>query len=89
MTYDRRLPSMRSLKKLASWDGPFPMKGSRIVLGARRYGFDDDVVEFLKLFSRDDVFHSRDDFLKQCQALQTIIREERGAPVEALRSPQD
>ena len=76
MTYDRPLPPMRNLKKLATWDGPFPMKGYRMVIGANRYGFDDDTIHFLQLFPHDAVFRSRDDFLKRCQDLELFIVQE-------------
>ena len=76
MLYNRPLPPIRDLKKLATWDGPFPMKGYRAVIGADRYGFDDDTIRFLQLFPHDAVFQNRDDFLQRCEELEGLIREE-------------
>ena len=74
MQYNKPLPSIRKLKKLAEWDGPFPMKSYRVIVGADRYGFDDDTIGFLKLFPHNTVFKSRSDFLARCEKLQTMIR---------------
>lgn len=87
--YDRPLPPIRKLRKLASWDGPFPMKSYRMVTSANRFGFDEDTIAFLKLFPHDEVFQSRDDFLERCRDLKIFIRSERDMPVEHLHSPQD
>lgn len=76
MIYDRPLPSMRSLRQLATWDGPFPIKSYRLVIGAERYGFGSDMLAFLKLFPHDEVFRDRDDFLEKCRVLETTIRSE-------------
>ena len=74
---DTSLPSIRKLKKLAEWDGPFPMKSYRIVIGADRFGFDEDTIQFLKRFPHNTIFASRDDFLQRCQNLQETIRAKR------------
>jgi len=74
---DMSLPSIRKLKKLAEWDGPFPMKSYRIVIGADRFGFDEDTMEFLKRFPHNTIFASRDDFLQRCQDLREAIRAKR------------
>lgn len=88
MMYNRTLPSMHNLKKLADWDGPFPMKGYRIVIGADRYGFDDDTIHFLKLFPHDAVFRDRDDFLRLCEELEILIRSEWERSAAIVSSPQ-
>lgn len=85
----RKLPPMRSLRKLAMWDGPFPMKSRRLVMAAERFGFGDDMITFLKLFPRDEVFRSRDEFLERCELLETIIFSEWKTPKEPRLSPQD
>lgn len=74
MNYEKPLPSIRKLKKLAEWDGPFPMKSYRLIVGANRYGFDDDTILFLQLFPHDDVFKSRSDFLDRCEQMAALIR---------------
>lgn len=87
MQYSNPLPSIRKLNRLAEWDGPFPMKGSRIIIGAERYGFDDDTIRFLKLFPDDTVFRSRDDFQDRCKKLQTLIRKKRERSDSRFRNP--
>jgi hypothetical protein len=74
MKYNKPLPSIRKLKKLTEWDGPFPMKSYRVVIGANRYGFDQDTISFLELFPHETVFHTRDDFIERCEKLEAIIR---------------
>lgn len=88
MTYDKRLPSMRKLKKLADLDGPFPIKNHYIVLAAQRFKFDEEVIDFLNLFPRDEIFKSRSDFVERCEELETLISSELDMPMEILHSPQ-
>ena len=88
MAYRGHLPSMRKLKKLADMDGPFPIKNHYIVLAAHRFKFDDDVIQFLNLFPRDEVFHSRMDFIERCEELEELIESELDMPMEILHSPQ-
>lgn len=76
MQYDKPLPSIRKLKKLIEWDGPFPMKSYRVVIGANRYGFDEDTISFLELFPHDTVFQNRNDFLDRCVELESSIRDQ-------------
>ncbi len=76
MQYDKPLPSIRKLKKLVEWDGPFPMKSYRVVIGANRYGFDEGTIRFLELFPHDTIFQSRVDFLGRCEALAATIRDQ-------------
>jgi hypothetical protein len=82
--YDKPLPSIRKLKKLAEWDGPFPMKSYRVIIGANRYGFDDDTLNFLDLFPHDTVFQSRGDFIERCEKLEATIRAKQGAELKRV-----
>ncbi|HKX73478.1 MAG TPA: hypothetical protein VJM32_05665 [Candidatus Saccharimonadales bacterium] len=88
MTFNKRLPTIRTLRYLADMDGPFPIKNRHIILAAQRFWFGDNVIEFLKLFPPDAVFHSRDGFIERCKQLELLIQEERHAPLEVLHSPQ-
>jgi hypothetical protein len=74
MNYNGPLPSIRRLKKLAEWGGPFPMKGRTMMISAERFGFDIATIQFLQLFPDNGVFRNRDDFLCQCASLETTIR---------------
>jgi hypothetical protein len=42
---------------------------------------------FLELFPDDETLESADDFITLCQELEVLIREEREAQDEILRSP--
>jgi len=83
MPYYNSLPSVRTLRKLAEWIGPFPMRRSRLIISAERYGFDDNVIQFLLLFRRDAVFHNRDNFLERALRLRATVRKKQ---VAATRS---
>jgi len=74
MTYDGPLPTIRRLKKLAEWSGPFPMKSHHMVIDAERFRFDSTTIQFLQLFPHDEVFENRTDFLCHCASLETTIR---------------
>jgi hypothetical protein len=84
----QKLPSIRTLRHLAAIDGPFPIKNRHVILAAQRFLFNDGVVEFLKLFPPDEVFHSRDEFIECCKQLELFTMEEQCSPVEIRRSPQ-
>ena len=86
MIYTRPLPSMRSLKQLASSDGPFPTKSYHMVVSAEQSGFGADMLAFLNLFPHDEAFLSREDFLQKCQELEIAIYSERELPVKELHS---
>lgn len=73
MIYYGTLPPLRSLEKLAWWIGPFPIKSRHVLLGAERFGFNNNVISFLGLFPPDEVFQTRNDFLNRCQTLERIF----------------
>jgi hypothetical protein len=56
--------------------GPFPIKNRQLLLAAERFGFSGRVVEFLRLFPANEVFHSRDGFLESCDKLEALIRND-------------
>lgn len=85
MKYDKPLPSIRKLKKLTEWDGPFPMKSYRVIIGANRYGFDEDTISFLELFPHDAVFKTRNDFIERCEKLEATILAKKAAAIEIER----
>jgi hypothetical protein len=88
MMHKEKLPSIRTLRYLADIDGPFPIKNRHVILAAQRFWFNDNVIEFLKLFPPDTVFYSRDEFIERCKQLELLIMEEQRSPAEVLRSPQ-
>ena len=88
MAYTQKLPSLRIMRFLADIDGPFPIKNRHVVLAARRFRFDDNVINFLQQFPADEIFASRDDFVERCRDLEILIRQEQESPQEILHSPQ-
>lgn len=71
------LPSMRALRRLADMAGPFPTQAHHIVMAAQRLWFDDRVVDFVQCFSRNEGFHSREEFIERCEDLRSELLEER------------
>lgn len=88
MAFNKKLPAIRTLRSLAEIDGPFPVKNRHVILVAQRFWFDDNVIDFLKLFPPETVFHSRDEFMERCRQLELLMQEERRAPLETLHSSQ-
>jgi hypothetical protein len=88
MMYAKQLPKIYSLKLLAKQTKNFPITGLGIAQYAEHLGYDEGVVDFIKLFSGEMVFNSRTDFLEHCSLLERLLREERQTIPEHLRSPQ-
>lgn len=72
MFYRRLL--IRTLRRLADIDGPFPMQNRHIILAAERYGFSDEVIIFLRQFPPHAIFTSRSDFIACCKQLEAGSR---------------
>jgi hypothetical protein len=67
MTYNIYHPSMHTLRRLADVAGPFPIKSRHMILAAERFGFSARVGSFLELFELEEIFLSRDDFMRRCK----------------------
>ena len=89
MTYEKSLPKLKELRQLASGIKTFPITGLGIVQYAEHLGYDDNTVNFLKLFSSRLIFNNRTELIYHCSLLERLIREETKMPVEHLKSPQD
>lgn len=89
MLYTKHLPDLKSLEWLARLSRPFPRSRHEIVEIARKWHFDDDVVDFLMLFPEFQTYDGIDDFLTRCAEVELLMKQERVAPKEYLRSPQD
>lgn len=86
MIYLKTLPQQRHLRDLAE-SVSFPAARHDLIRAALRKHYAFSTVLFLQLFSADDVFQNRVDFVNQCEELKLMIHEERLAPKEILRSP--
>ena len=88
MTYEKQLPPIRQLLSLAQ-QTLFPATRAEIERLAKSVGSPETVIDLLKLFSADETFNSRTDFMTRCEELELFIGQERAMPKEILRSPQD
>lgn len=89
MIYTEKLPRLDKLRRLATEIKNFPITGLGIVQHAEHLNYDNEIIDFLRLFSQNMVFNSRTDFLDHCSLLERLLKEERRSVPEHLRSPQD
>ena len=89
MIYTQHLPHLNNLQRLAKQIQDFPITGLGVVQYAKHLGCDEEIINFFKLFSQKIVFKSRSDLLNRCNLLEKMLNEERQAPPEHLKSPQD
>ena len=87
--YTKKMPQINSLRQLATDIENFPISGLGIVEFAEHQGYSDEIVDFLKLFSRRIIFISQSDFLQHCSMLERLLREEQHSVPEHLRIPQE
>lgn len=88
MQYKKPLPQIHNILWLAKYAGPFPMENKDIIRLAEKWNFSKSMVDFLHLFPENEVFENGLEFVTRCEELEHLIREERKAPLEMLRSPQ-
>ncbi len=84
-----RLPAIGTLRLLADDILDYPVTGLGVTQWAEHMGYEDDVVGFTKLYSKNIVFKSRSDFLNHCRLLGRLLKEESKSVKEYTRSPQD
>lgn len=82
--YNIPLPSIRKLRQLAEWGGPFPIQSRHLVLAGERFDLGDKVIHFLELFPKDTIFESREDFLYQCYVIEQYLRANRTIPMQFI-----
>lgn len=88
MTYDKTLPNIDELRSLAETVSTYPVSSGEMTGIARSRGFNEDVRNFICLFSVGCVFKDREDFLTRSKNLTLLIDEERSSPYETPRTPQ-
>lgn len=88
MTYSKLLPGEPSLLRLARLV-EFPATREDIAYVAKQACFPRSVVEFLALFSDEDLFENGVDFMNQCEEVKMLIRQQRKTPKEFVYSQQD
>lgn len=88
MVYNKILPPVRHLLSLAR-QTRFPATRQDITVQARTLGAPAATLDFLQLFPADETFPNRNDFVTRCEEVELLIEQQRAAPEETLRSPQD
>jgi hypothetical protein len=88
MVYTEQLPKIKNLQLLANKVTGFPISRLGIVQQAEHLGYDEQIIDFLRLFSEQLVFNSRTDFLEHCRLLERLLKEERDSIPESLISSE-
>lgn len=76
MLKNLHVPETRHLRQIAD-NAAFPATVRQLRRVAHRLGFAGGMLKFLSLFSDEEHFTNREDFLVRCQYLALVIREER------------
>jgi len=76
MQYTKRMPAIKELRQLAREVENYPITGLGIAQYAEHMGYNDDTVDFIKLFSRKMVFVNQADFVDHCSLLERLLTEE-------------
>lgn len=84
MAYDTPLPSIRRLRQLAEWGGPFPIQNRHLLLAAERFNLGEKVINFLELFPKESVFETREDFMYQCDVIEHYLRANQTMPMQYI-----
>lgn len=89
MVNTQHLPKINELRRLCNEIKDYPISDLGIIQYAEHLGYDQDVIDFLKLFYHQMVFKNRTEFLNYCSLLERMIRQEIRSEPEYLRSPQE
>ncbi len=89
MVYNNPLPRIDNILWLARLSLPFPATAGDIYEVAEMWRFNKSTLDFLRLFPTDEVFTSRENFLRRCEELELLLREERPATIDTILSLQD
>ncbi len=89
MNYTNRLPSEKDIIWLSKLATSYPVTRREILRIARMWNFKPEVISFLRLFSPDQQFDTRTDFVTRTEHLAMLIRQEWEAPHETAQSTQD
>jgi hypothetical protein len=80
---------MHHIRWLAKLVGTNPARAQTFINRAISMNFKQNIVDFLKRFPPDEIFETRSDFVIRCEELKLLIEEERKAPQDIVRNPQD
>jgi hypothetical protein len=89
MIYTKNLPKMLELDQLSRDIEVYPINGLGVWQHAVNLDYDDEIIDFVSLFSNKKVFFSRSDFLNCCILLKRLLKEELVSEPVVIRSRQD
>ena len=87
MVYEKNLPRIDGILALAKLIDVFLITVSEVLKIAKAHGVRKSLRNFIELFHRKETFESAEDFMVRSIELEILIREERRAEDENLRSP--
>lgn len=82
-------PHIDNILWLTKVSGPYPVSCEDIQLTAEAWNFSNNTIEFLKLFPKDEIFNSREDFLNRYEKLEALVRQRQVAAEELAHSSKD
>ena len=88
MMRTQNLPKLNELRSLGYEIKDYPISDLGIIQYAERLGYDQKIIDFLKLFYHQMIFNSRSEFLSYCSLLERMMKQELESEPEILRSPQ-
>ena len=88
MVFSKKSPRIDNVLWLVKLARPFPTSAGNILAIARAWNFSQSTINFLELFSLNEIFENGDDFLTRCEELEILATDKEDMPRELLRSPQ-
>lgn len=85
----RILPHIDNILWLTKVSGPYPASCEDIQLTAEAWNFSNNTIEFLKLFPKNEIFNSREDFLNRYEELENLLRQQQVSAEELVHSTED
>jgi len=83
------LPKLDILEHLANEIQYYPITGQGVAQWAEHLGYDDNVVDFIHLYSDKILFNSKTDLIHHCRLLERLLKEEEKATKEYIRTSED
>ncbi len=83
------LPPKEEIERLSRLAPGYPVNVNELVWSAREYGFGQEMVDFLTLFSGNRIFNSEEEFTNEALELELFESEAEDMPKERLRSSLD
>lgn len=88
MVFSKKSPRIDNILWLVKLARPFPATAKHILAIAKVWNFSQSTLNFLELFSPNEVFENGDDFLARCEELEIIATDKEDMSRELLHGPQ-